>query len=54
MLIVDELFSLPGSNNLADTGTNTDKPLYKSLQFMLHTRKISLDLTIQEARPTDR
>lgn len=51
---VDQICWLPGAVNLADPGTKTDIPLSQSLQLMMHTGKIPIDLSRQENRRNDR
>lgn len=54
MRTVDEFCWVPGAVNLADPGTKTDSPLCQSLQLLMHSGKIPIDLSRHEARRNDR
>lgn len=51
---IDELFWLPGSTNLTDSLTKTDSTPCQALQLLMHTRRISLDVSKHESRRYDR
>ena len=51
---VDQICWLPGSLDFADPATKTDSLLCQSLQLLMHSGKIPLDLSRQKSRRNDR